>query len=154
VKCYTNDEVGALNEAARGKLRDAGQLGDDVCIKAERGDRQFASGDRLMFLRNDRDLGVKNGSLGNIDKVNPHSMTVKLDDGRSIAFDIKNYAHIDHGYAATIHKSQGVPQSVQPRINFIAGFDLIGYMSRITDRRGMSTITDSGVERVSRSGAA
>jgi hypothetical protein len=35
-------------------------------------------------------------------------MTVKLDDGRSIAFDTKNYAHVDHGYAATIHKSQGV----------------------------------------------
>jgi ATP-dependent exoDNAse (exonuclease V) alpha subunit len=35
-------------------------------------------------------------------------MTVKLDDGRSIAFDTKNYAHIDHGYAATIQKSQGV----------------------------------------------
>ena len=29
-------------------------------------------------------------------------------DGRSVAFDAKNYADIDHGYAATIHKSQGV----------------------------------------------
>jgi hypothetical protein len=36
-----------------------------------------------------------------------------------------------------------IPQSVQPRIKFIAGFDLIGHMSRITDRSGMSTITDS-----------
>jgi Ti-type conjugative transfer relaxase TraA len=105
---HTNDEVRELNEAARGKLRDAGQLGEDVKIKAERGDRQFATGDRLMFLRNDRDLGVKNGSLGQIKQVSPHSMTVKLDDGRSIAFDTKNYAHVDHGYAATIHKSQGV----------------------------------------------
>jgi Ti-type conjugative transfer relaxase TraA len=105
---HTNDEVRELNEAARGKLRDAGQLGEDVTIKAGRGDRQFATGDRLMFLRNDRDLGVKNGSLGQIKQVNPHSMTVKLDDGRSIAFDTKNYAHVDHGYAATIQKSQGV----------------------------------------------
>jgi hypothetical protein len=79
-----------------------------VAIKAERGDRQFANGDRLMFLRNDRDLGVKNGSLGEIEKINPQGMTVKLDDGRSISFDTKTYAHIDHGYAATIHKSQGV----------------------------------------------
>jgi Ti-type conjugative transfer relaxase TraA len=105
---HTNDEVRALNEAARGKLRDAGQIGEDVAVKAERGDRQFATGDRLMFLCNDRDLGVKNGSLGEIEKVSPQSMTVKLDDGRSIAFDTKNYTHIDHGYAATIHKSQGV----------------------------------------------
>jgi Ti-type conjugative transfer relaxase TraA len=105
---HTNEEVRDLNELARGKLRDAGALGDDVTIKAERGDRSFASGDRLMFLRNDRDLGVKNGSLGEIERVSPQSMTVKLDDGRSVAFEPKDYAHFDHGYAATIHKAQGM----------------------------------------------
>jgi hypothetical protein len=35
-------------------------------------------------------------------------MAVRTDDGRSVAFDTKNYAHIDHGYAATIHKAQGM----------------------------------------------
>ncbi len=35
-------------------------------------------------------------------------MAVRLDDGRSVAFNVKDYNHIDHGYAATIHKSQGV----------------------------------------------
>lgn len=29
-------------------------------------------------------------------------------DGRSVAFDLKDYAHVDHGYAATIHKAQGM----------------------------------------------
>ncbi|MBN2974197.1 hypothetical protein JW805_19560 [Roseomonas aeriglobus] len=33
---------------------------------------------------------------------------MRLDDGRGVAFDTKDYAHVDHGYAATIHKSQGV----------------------------------------------
>ena len=97
-----------LNELARGKLRDAGELGEDVTITTERGERAFAPGDRSMFLRNDRDLGVKNGTLGEIERASPTHMTVKLDDGRSIAFDTKNYTDIDHGYAATIHKSQGV----------------------------------------------
>jgi hypothetical protein len=32
----------------------------------------------------------------------------RLDDGRSVAFDLKDYAHVDHGYAATIHKAQGM----------------------------------------------
>jgi hypothetical protein len=32
----------------------------------------------------------------------------RLDDGRSVAFDVKDYADIDHGYAATVHKGQGV----------------------------------------------
>jgi hypothetical protein len=35
-------------------------------------------------------------------------MAVRTDDGRSVSFDLKDYAHIDHGYAATFHKSQGV----------------------------------------------
>ena len=105
---HTNDEVQNLNELARGKLRDAGQLGADITITTERGHRQFATGDRLMFLRNDRDLGVKNGSLGNVEQISSQRIGVRLDDGRSIAFDTKNYSHIDHGYAATIHKSQGV----------------------------------------------
>jgi Ti-type conjugative transfer relaxase TraA len=105
---HTNDEVRQLNEDARDRLRAGGTLGEDVAIKVERGDRSFAKGDRVMFLRNERDLGVKNGSLGTIQNVDRMRMAVMLDDGRSIAFDLKDYAHIDHGYAATIHKAQGM----------------------------------------------
>jgi hypothetical protein len=61
-----------------------------------------------MFLQNERGLGVKNGTLGTIEQVSPQSMAVRTDDGRSVAFDLKDYAHIDHGYAATIHKAQGM----------------------------------------------
>ena len=35
-------------------------------------------------------------------------MTVRLDDGRRVTFSPADYRHLDHGYAATIHKSQGV----------------------------------------------
>ena len=105
---HTNDEVAALNSLARGKLRDGQELGLDVGIRVERGDRTFASGDRVMFLKNDRGLGIKNGSLGVVETVTAKDMTVRLDAGRSVAFDLKDYAHLDHGYAATIHKAQGV----------------------------------------------
>lgn len=105
---HTRDEVQALNTAARDRLRTAGALGDDVTIATERGAREFAVGDRIMFLRNERDLGVKNGTLGTVESTSEVRMAVQLDDGRSIAFDIKDYASIDHGYAATIHKAQGM----------------------------------------------
>ena len=105
---HTNDEVAALNSLARGKLRDGQELGLDVGVHVERGDRIFASGDRVMFLKNDRGLGIKNGSLGVVESVTAKDMTVRLDAGRSVAFDLKDYAHLDHGYAATIHKAQGV----------------------------------------------
>jgi Ti-type conjugative transfer relaxase TraA len=105
---HTNDEVRALNEAARERMRAAGDLGNEVRVTVERGDRGFASGDRVMFLQNERGLGVKNGTLGTIEQVSAQSMTVRTDDGRSVRFNIKDYNRIDHGYAATIHKAQGM----------------------------------------------
>jgi len=105
---HTNDEVRALNEAARERMRAAGDLGNEERVTVERGDRGFASGDRVMFLQNERGLGVKNGTLGIIERVSAQSMTVQTDDGRSVRFDLKDYNRIDHGYAATIHKAQGM----------------------------------------------
>ena len=81
---HTNDEVRALNEAARERMRAAGDLGDEVRVTVERGARNFASGDRVMFLQNERGLGVKNGTLGTIEQVSAQSMTVQTDDGRSV----------------------------------------------------------------------
>src|SRR5690606_28392522 len=80
----------------------------DVAIGTERGERRFARGDRVLFLRNERSLGVKNGSLGTVTSVSVARMAVMLDDGQSVAFDTKDYAQIDHGYATTIHKAQGM----------------------------------------------
>jgi len=105
---HTNDEVRALNEAARDRMRTSGALGEEVSLTVERGERAFAAGDRIMFLRNERSMGVKNGTLATVQSVNQLRMTVMLDDGRAVAFDIKDYAAIDHGYAATIHKAQGM----------------------------------------------
>jgi Ti-type conjugative transfer relaxase TraA len=105
---HTNAEVRALNEEARGRMRATGKLGQDVGVTVDRGRRDFAPGDRIMFLRNERSMGVKNGTLGTLEQVGEGRMAVRLDSGNRVAFDLKDYAHVDHGYAATIHKSQGV----------------------------------------------
>ena len=105
---HTNAEVRSLNEEARERLRASGDLGQDVGVQAERGERQFASGDRIMFLRNERSMGVKNGTLGTVEQVSAERIGVRLDGGGRVAFDVKDYAAVDHGYAATIHKAQGV----------------------------------------------
>src|SRR3954447_21388244 len=89
-------------------MRAAGDLGDEVHLTVERGDRHFASGDRIMFLQNERSLGVKNGTLGIIEQVSEQSMAVRTDDGRCVQFHLMDYNKIDHGYAATIHKAQGM----------------------------------------------
>ena len=75
----------------------------------EHGERDFAPGDRVMFLKNDRKLGVKNGSVGTVISVNTDSMRVTLYEKPEcqVSFKFRNYAAIDHGYAATVHKAQG-----------------------------------------------
>ncbi len=107
---HTRADVAELNQLARARMRQGGALGEDQILATERGERSFAPGDRLMFLRNERSLVVKNGSLGVVEAIEGSRLTVRLDgeDHRQIAFDLKDYAHIDHGYASTIHKSQGV----------------------------------------------
>ncbi len=50
----------------------------------------------------------KNGTLGIVEQVSAQSMAVQTDDGRSVRFDLRDYNRIDHGYAATIHKAQGM----------------------------------------------
>jgi len=105
---HTRDEAAELNTLARDRLRQHRELGIEYRLGTSRGERLFASGDRIMFLRNERSLGVKNGSLGVVESVDATRMAVLMDDGRSVAFDVKDYTDIDHGYAATIHKAQGV----------------------------------------------
>ncbi|MDU6667262.1 MAG: Ti-type conjugative transfer relaxase TraA, partial [Bradyrhizobium sp.] len=134
---HTNDEVRILNEAARERMRAAGDLGDEVGVTVERGARNFASGDRVMFLQNERGLGVKNGTLGTIEQVSAQSMAVHTDDGRSVRFDLKDYSRFDHGYAATIHKAQGLTVD---RVHVLAtpGMDAHGsYVALSRHRNGV-----------------
>lgn len=104
---YTRADVAELNRLARETLRAAGRLGPDQAVETTNGERVFAAGDRVMFLRNERSLGVKNGTLGTLTALGRSEMEVRLDDGRNLRFDRKDYADLTHGYAATIHKMQG-----------------------------------------------
>jgi Ti-type conjugative transfer relaxase TraA len=123
ILAYTRDDVRDLNALARAELRASGELCEaDQVVQTERGARGFAAGDRLMFLRNERGLGgdangrngvaVKNGTLGRVLEVasGGERLTVQLDSPgrRVVTFYTRDYAHIDHGYAATVHKAQGV----------------------------------------------
>ena len=106
---YTRDDVAALNSEARELRKSAGEIKGGQTIDTSRGKREFAVGDRMYFLRNDRGLGVKNGSLGTVEKIKDGVLQVKLDgeESRRVVVDSKFYPHLEHGYAATVHKAQG-----------------------------------------------
>ncbi|BCM88059.1 hypothetical protein mvi_65200 (plasmid) [Methylobacterium indicum] len=105
---HTRADVRALNDAIRDRLREAGELTDEAGFATGGAGRlSFAAGDRLVFLRNDRGLGVKNGSLGTVTDAAEGRLSVTLDDGRTVTVAQGVYDAVDHGYATTIHKSQG-----------------------------------------------
>lgn len=108
ILAHTNQDVHDLNEAVRGARRLAGELGDDAPFSATKGAREFAVGDRLVFLENNRDLRVKNGTLGTVEETRQGELEVKLDSGERVRVREAEYANVDHGYAVTIHKAQGV----------------------------------------------
>jgi hypothetical protein len=110
IHCVDDEIIKCLKRRERGA---AGDLGDDVQLTVERGARNFASGDRIMFLQNERGLGVKNGTLGTIEQVSAQSMTVQTDDGRSVPFDMKDYNKIDHGLCRD--HPQGAGHDGRPR---------------------------------------
>ncbi len=103
------DSVRHLCEEDR---RVAGRAGTGYRYVTDGGSREFAPGDRLMFLQNDlkkRGLGVRNGDRGTVVMVKPDSITVQLDGryARSVSFSPSKYRAFDHATATTVHKAQG-----------------------------------------------
>jgi hypothetical protein len=87
----------------------SGQLGSSHLVPTDHGKKPFSVNDRIRFGRNEKDLGVKNGSLGTVERIEHGVLQIKLDGeaGKRVAVDTKFYKHLDYGYATTVHKSQG-----------------------------------------------
>ncbi len=109
-------DVAAINTAAREMARDKGLLqGEDRNFKtkaskeAAEKSKNFAVGDRVITLKNDRGLDLKNGQTWEVSKAADGRLTLRQDEtGREVKITEKQYQFIDHAYAATVHKSQGV----------------------------------------------
>ncbi len=72
--------------------------------------REFATGDRIQFTAQEKNLGVANRDLGSVTSLEPGKVTVQLDgkNERTISFDPAKMRGFDHGYAVTSHSSQGL----------------------------------------------
>lgn len=108
ILAHSNRDVQALNAAVRDARKERGELVGETRFQTERDGRDFAAGDRIVFLRNDSGLAVKNGTLGTIEQARANLLGVRLDDGSFREVRQNSYAAIDHGYAVTVHKAQGV----------------------------------------------
>ena len=100
-------DVADLNQRARVHLIANDRLGP-VVLDAD--DLELRVGDRVLALRNDHKVGIVNGTLGTVTGATTDAVHIKTGDGDCLAIPIDYIAagHLTHGYAMTIHKSQGM----------------------------------------------
>jgi ATP-dependent exoDNAse (exonuclease V) alpha subunit len=99
-------DVRDLNHRAHQLLEAAGELGRLV---AEVDEQRFCVGDQVLALKNRYDLGVVNGDLGVITGGDDRAVHIETGDGRRVRLP-HDYLdeHLQHGYARTVHKTQGL----------------------------------------------
>ena len=113
------DSVRHLSEEDR---RRDGREGKGRRYATDGGLREFAPGDRLMFLENSlgrNGLGVRNGDRGTVLEAKPNRITVQLDgkNEQTVTISPKAYRAFDYANACTVHKSQGA--SVDAAVSLI-----------------------------------
>ena len=112
---YTGNNAVAwqLNQMAQEKRQAAGFLGKTALTIERPGWRgvetqQVYTGDRVLFLKNNRSAKVVNGDVGTIEKIAGETLHIRLDrNGQSRLINTKKYPHLALGYALTTYKGQG-----------------------------------------------
>ncbi len=86
----------------------------------------YRKGDKVLQLANDPDLNLSNGDIGYIlditkkDKTSSKKDEILIDfDGNKVVYTKEKFINIRHGYAISIHKSQGseFPMVIMPIVN-------------------------------------
>lgn len=135
ILAHLRRDVRMLNEMARAKLVERGVVADGFAFKTEDGTRMFASGDQIIFLKNEGSLGVKNGMLAKVIEAAPGRIIAVVGDGehhRQVTIEQRFYNNLDHGYATTIHKSQG---ATVDRVKVLASLSLDRHLTYVAMTR-------------------
>lgn len=120
----TRSDLYQLNQEARLKMQSIGLLGTSCEVKTMLNDvhsfREFAVGDQILFCKNQRRLGITNGDVGILKKIQINQdghwqFQVEREDRKIVEFSLTDdeniksaYTAIDYAYAISVHKAQGM----------------------------------------------
>ena len=116
VATLTNSVRISTNELIRQRLIQQGKLSEGKIFHISNGDAkhpaerdiEISVGDRIICLKNDKRIGVRNGSRGKIIDIDEYGkITMQTDSGNIISFHSDSYNCFDLGYAMTLNKLQG-----------------------------------------------
>lgn len=113
-------DVADLNQRARHMLQERGDIvGPELVTPTGR----FAVGDHVMATLNRRQLGLINGTIGEVIHIDTHdaALTIRTTDDRHLLVptDYLAEGNLTHAYAMSIHKAQGMTCDV----SFVLGDD-------------------------------
>lgn len=101
-------DVAELNALARALMDTHRRLGRD---RLAVGGAEYAVGDRVVCLRNSDAVGVKNGTRGTVERVDPRTRTLIVGSDRGDRIELSGAylrgANLRHAYAITGHGGQG-----------------------------------------------
>ena len=69
---------------------------------------EISKNDRIITLKNDKQIGVKNGEMWTVEKIDKNGNMVIKNENKEKTINIKEYNYVDHSYAVTTYKSQGM----------------------------------------------
>ena len=135
ILAHLRRDVRMLNVMAREKLVERGIVGEGHVFKTADGVRQFDAGDQIVFLKNEGSLGVKNGMIAHVIESAPNRIVAVVGEGdqrRQVIVEQRFYSNLDHGYATTIHKSQG---ATVDRVKVLASLSLDRHLTYVAMTR-------------------
>ncbi|THK33901.1 Ti-type conjugative transfer relaxase TraA [Ensifer sp. MPMI2T] len=135
ILAHLRRDVRLLNDMARAKLVERGIVGEGESFRTAEGMRNFAAGDQIVFLKNEGSLGVKNGMLGKVVEAAQNCIVAEIGEGehrRQVAAESRFFKNLDHGYATTIHKSQG---ATVDRVKVLASLSLDRHLTYVAMTR-------------------
>ncbi len=135
ILAHLRRDVRMLNELARTKLIERGIIEHGSPFKTADGVRIFAAGDQIVFLKNEGALDVKNGMLGKVLEATPGRIVAVIGEGEhrtQVTVEQRFYNNVDHGYATTVHKSQG---ATVDRVKVLASLSLDRHLTYVAMTR-------------------
>lgn len=118
-KGYAHQDIQVLTPQNEGSIGTVGlnetlrwKLNPERPDPAQSSGAGFLKGERVMQTKNNYDLEVFNGDMGNIVEFEGDGCTVEMEDGRQVKYDKDAMKSLKMGYAITIHKSQGGERKV------------------------------------------
>jgi ATP-dependent exoDNAse (exonuclease V) alpha subunit len=69
--------------------------------------RELAAGDKIIWTKNNRDLGVRNNETARVKEISGKSAKIELPDGKIVKVNLDDQKHWDYAYACTSYSAQG-----------------------------------------------